>query len=318
MAGTGGTSGVGGTGGTGATGGSGGGTLLGHIVYRTEDTAYFLEAAQGAQPTSLSDALDGISAGSDDDVNLSPDGAWISLVTSRFGCEDWDCAVVMDVGLSQPRVVETSSGERIHPDEAVAVGTGGDLVVFADNDTHERDLFVMRRSGNAWTNPENITQSSTFEYNTQPAIADDGHGVVFDCSPVPYGANGTHICEVGIDGTGLQVLVDPANSPNGQSGDRVHSADYAPDGSIVFEGEWGQEQIWRLAPGASTPTVIGTFGNDNTPCVLPGGWVVSLWLNSPDNPSGYHEVKAMSPDGADHIMLVQGVDIHDSTVGCGN
>lgn len=63
---------------------------------------------------------------------------------------------------------------------------------------------------------------------------------LFACSSVPYGVNGTKICEVGIDGMGVHVLVDPANSPNGQPDNRVHSEDFAPDGSIVSEGAWAE------------------------------------------------------------------------------
>lgn len=313
-----GSAGSGGTAGSGGSGGVAGGSIGGHIAYRSADgPIYLIEANPGAQPFNLTHALDAISPGDDGDVNLSPDGAWLSLITTRFGCAGWDCVVVVDVGLSQPSVVQTSGGDQPHPDNAVAVSSGGDVVVYADAGSNERDLFVMRRSGSAWTAPVNITDISPFDYNTQPAIASDGQSVLFDCSPVPYGAEGTQICEVGIDGTGFRVVVDPSISPNGQSGSRAHSADYAPDGSIVFEGEWGAEQIWRLAPGAGTPTLVGDFGNDNTPCVLPGGWVASFWLNAPNNPSGVHELKVMSADGSEHVMLVQGSDLMDTTLGCG-
>lgn len=306
-------------GGTGGSAGSGGTPPEhGHVAYRSSDGPVFLvEATSGAQPFSLTDALDSVSPGNDKDVNLSPDGQWLSVITSRFGCDDWECIVVIDVGLSQGTVVETSSGDRAHPESAAAVSSGGDMVVFAVAGDHERDLHVMRRSGGAWTAPLNITHASPFDYNTQPAIRDDGEAVVFDCSPVPYSAEGTQICEVGIDGGGFRVVVDPSNSPNGQSGSRVHSADYGPDGSIVFEGEWGTEQIWRLPAGSSTPVLIGSYTNDNTPCVLPDGRVASLWLNAPGNPNGYHELKVMRADGSDYIMLVQGLDLMDTTVGCG-
>jgi hypothetical protein len=316
--GSGGMAGSSGAGGGGGTGGGGGGLLNGHVAYRVADGRIFLiEAAPGAQPVNLTDALDGISAGVDGDINVSPDGAWLALVTTRFGCDSWQCAVVVDVGLSEPSVVQTAGGADVHPEDAVAIGSGGNVVVFSSTGINSRDLHVMRRSGAEWTEPVNITGDSPFDYNTLPAIADDGHAVLFDCSPVPYGDDGTQICEVALDGTGFRVLVDPAISPNGLPGARAHSADYAPDGSIVFEGEWGTEQIWRLSPGASTPTLVGPFGNDNTPCVLPGGWVASLWLNGPNNPNAYHELKVMSADGSDHVMLVKDEDVLDGALGCG-
>jgi hypothetical protein len=291
----------------------------GHVAYRLAGGPVFLiEATAGAQPLNVTQALDALSPGTDGGVNLSPDGEWLSVVTTRFGCQSVACMVVIDVGLNQPDVLQTAGGQRVIGEAAAAVGSGGDVVVFsAAGSAHERDLFVTRRTGAFWSEPVDITGASTFSYNTAPAIAEDGGAVLFDCGPLPYGVNGTHVCEVGIDGSALRVVVDPTNSPNGESGNRAHSADYAPDGSIVFEAEWGSERIWRLAPGASVPTVIGAFGNDNTPCVLPDGRVASLWLNAESNPSGFHELKLMAADGADPVMLVQGVDVLDTTVGCG-
>lgn len=291
----------------------------GHVAYRLAGGPVFLiEATAGAQPLNVTQALDALSPGTDGGVNVSPDGAWLSVVTTRFGCQSVACVVVIDMGLNQPDVLQTAGGQRMIGEAAAAVGSGGDVVVFsAAGSAHERDLFVTRRTGAFWSEPVDITGASTFSYNTEPAIAGDGAEVLFDCGPLPYGVNGTHVCEVGIDGSALRVVVDATNSPNGESGNRAHSADYAPDGSIVFEAEWGSERIWRLAPGASVPTVIGAFGNDNTPCVLPDGRVASLWLNAESNPNGFHELKLMGADGADPVMLVQGVDVLDATLGCG-
>lgn len=35
-------------------------------------------------------------------------------------------------------------------------------------------------------------------------------------------------------------------------------------------------------------------------------------------PNGYHEIKVMNADGSEYSMLVQGMGIHDATVGCGH
>ncbi len=322
----------GGTGGTGASGNAGGskgvsgsggttdldaGPVRGHVTYRiAEEDIYLLEATPGSKPRNLSDALDAISAGRDSNVNISPDGAWIAFVTTRFGCDGWECVVVSDIGLVQPSVVMVD-GEAIHAGE-MAIGSGGDVLVVADRgQNHETDLFVMNRTGKAWSKPKLITAESPFQYNSYPALAKDNASVLFDCSPTPYGGVGTHLCEVELNGTGFRVRVSPSDSPNGQSAAAAHSGDYAPDGSIVFEADWGSEQIWRLAPGASTPTLIGSFTNDNTPCVLPDGRVVSLWLDGPNNPRGLHELKIMNPDGSGHVVMVEGADLLDRTVGCG-
>ena len=121
------------------------------------------------------------------------------------------------------------------------------------------------------------------------------------------------------DGTGFRVVLTPADSPTGlpDTGD-LHSPDYAPDGSVVFEADWDGENLWRLSAGATTPVKIpSSLTNDNSPCVLPDGSIASLWLNRPGG-SGFHELKVMKPDGSSYYMLVTGVDVLDIGLGCGN
>jgi len=78
----------------------------------------------------------------------------------------------------------------------------------------------------------------------------------------------------------------------------------------------GGEQIWRLPPGASQPVrVADAFGNDNSPCVLPDGRTVSLWLDRPAG-TGVHELKVMAPDGSSFFMLLPDVDVLDAGIGC--
>ncbi len=59
------------------------------------------------------------------------------------------------------------------------------------------------------------------------------------------------------------------------------------------------------------------FGNDNSPCLLPDGRIVSLWLNRDGNRDGVHEIKAMTGDGRLHTMIVTGADVADAGLGCG-
>ncbi len=93
--------------------------------------------------------------------------------------------------------------------------------------------------------------------------------------------------------------------------------DYDPKGGIVFEADWGGERIWRLAPGETTPTLItDRFGNDNSPCVLPDGRIVTLWMNR-EGGQGFHEIKVMTPDGNAHYMALTDIDVADIGMGCG-
>jgi len=123
------------------------------------------------------------------------------------------------------------------------------------------------------------------------------------------------------------VAVEP-DARGGMSAN--HHAAYAPDGSIVFEGTWngGAEQVWRLAPGGQ-PELVNSektdedrfrFTDDNSPCVLPDGRIVSLWLGrvgttTAAKPSG-HELKIMGATGENATMLVTDVDVVDIGIGC--
>ncbi|MBI3990147.1 MAG: hypothetical protein HY347_11095 [candidate division NC10 bacterium] len=90
-----------------------------------------------------------------------------------------------------------------------------------------------------------------------PAISADGSKVVFDCGDQPFGAEGTSLCEVGTNGTGFRVVLTPADSPPGfPDTGALHSPDYAPDGSIVFEADWDGERLWRLPVDATEPVKI--------------------------------------------------------------
>ena len=122
----------------------------------------------------------------------------------------------------------------------------------------------------------------------------------------------------------LKVRRDQVVLPNGVATTRelirhpgaVAIVPVLPDGSIVFEGDWNGEQIYRYT-GSGDPSVINpAYGNDNSPTVLPDGRVVSLWLGREGGP-GYHELKIMNADGGGDRMLLINVDISDTGIGSG-
>ncbi len=298
----------------------------GHVTYTLGETIYRVKALEGAKPENMTQALNALSplptGGRDNNLNISPDGTWLVLDTERFDpdCQGWACLAVVKGDLSTGDVVRVN-GVEIHPDGFPAIASGGNLIVYENNDgSHENDLWAVSRSSNNgdWSGPVLLTGSSVYQYNYQPAINAAGTKVLFDCTDAPYSA-ATGICEVGTDGTGFRVVLTPSDSPDGlpDTGE-LHQPDYAPDGSIVFEADWDGENLWRLSPGATTPVKISSsFTNDNSPCVLPGGNIASLWLNRPGG-AGDHELKVMKPDGSSYFMLVTGADVADIGLGCGN
>lgn len=288
----------------------------GRVLYAYNSTYYLIEAVAGASPAPIAPSLNAISPGTDSRVNMGADGS-IVVETTRFGCSN-PCLAIFAPDLKTGAKV-TAGGKDVTDmrDIVPAVAGNGNLVVFGGRGVHQRDLFVSVKTSGGWSAAKSITDSSTQSNNFKPFIAPDASKVVFDCGDDPFGASNTSVCEVGIDGTGFRKVIGPEGGPGG--GKNTHSPAYNRDGTIVFEGEWGSEQIWRIPPGGGAPALInGTFSNDNTPCVLPNGKIVSLWLQRSGNPQGFHELKLMNADGSGMVMLQQGFDIEDIGLGCGN
>ena len=292
----------------------------GTITYTFDGRIFRTSAQENATPEDISLALELLSPGGGEWLfNISPDGEWLVIETERFDpeCADWSCLAVISADLSSGDAVR-ANGQIVHSEGISAIASGGKLVVYTAGDgPHERDLWAVTKSGDAWGTPVLLTADSPFEFNYQMAISDDGTKVVFNCGQESYAFDGAALCKVGTTGMGFHIVLTPADSPPGfPTTGALHNPDYAPDGSIVFESDWDGEQIWRLPQGASEPIrVTDSFGNDNSPCVLPDGRIVSLWLGRPDGNS-VHELKVMSPEGSKFFIVLPDVDIADIGMGC--
>ena len=273
---------------------------------------YRLAIAPNAAPEDLTARLDRAAPGQYSEwVNVSPDGAWFLLATDRFdpACAGWPCLVVTQDFDNYEVVV--SQGTVVHAQYS-AIAAGGNLIVYQSGGTHNGDLWAIRREAEGWSAPIELTTRSPFDNHLRPSLSADGAQVVFACGDDVYFS--TALCETNTDGSAFAVRFRAEE--NGGQAALFHPA-YAPDGSIVFEGDWNGEQLWRLAPGSSLPTLISSLTNDNSPCVLPDGTLVSLWLQRPGNASGAHELKLMSADGRQYTMLLTGQDVFDAGTGCG-
>src|SRR3989338_408459 len=278
-----------------------------YVTYSLDNRrVYRIQVKNGAKPKDISKALNKLSKGTRDGLlNISPNGAWLILVTDRFDAAD----------TGEPALAIVSGnirkGGSVHSDGELIHSTG-------DGAPHYQDLWAVVRNGENWSKPSLLTGGSPYQWNSQVAISADGSKVVFDGGNQPYAGEGTAVCEVGTGGAGFRVALTPADSPDGLPDiGALHHPDYAPDGSIVFEADWSGERIWRLPVGATEPVMVGDFGNDNSPCVLPDGRIVSLWLDRQGNVKGIHEIKAMSSDGDTYMMLSKKKDVLGIGIGCG-
>jgi hypothetical protein len=293
----------------------------GVVTYTLNGQVFRIQTRAGAAPLNITKQLNQIAPrhGDDSNLNISPNGQWLVMRAQRFDaeCTDWPCLVVMSAAVGDAQVVR-AAGQLIHAEGFSAIASTGDTIVYpAAGGTHALDLWkVTRDTAGNWGAPTVLTGKSPYAWNSQPALSSDASRVLFDCGNEPYGGAGTAICEVETTGKGFRVVITPQQTPAGYpAGTALHHADYA-DGNIVFEADWGGERLWRLPAGSTLPRPLAPRqGNDNSPCVLASGEIVSLWLNQPANPAGLHELKLLGPNG--YRMLVTGKDISDIGIGCG-
>ena len=291
------------------------------VVYRAGDDLFRLQAAPDAVPEAVMAAFpDAGIAGPDRWINQSPDGEWLLVETERFDpdCHGWACLARIDGMLTAVETLRPMGGAVLHPDGFAAIANSGNLVVFPASDgPNDRDLYATQRIDGVWTAPTLLTGASTHAYNEQPALSADGAHVIFDCGPVPYGQTGTGLCSVQSDGSNFEDVLLPGDGDAPIGTLAIHHPAFAPDGSLVMEIEAGGERIYRPSGTAGGAQVIGSFNNDNSPCVLPDGRIVSLWLGAPDNTSGLHELKLMGADGNNAFRPLPGIDVSDIGIGCG-
>jgi len=297
------------------------GEIGGTVTYMVGGQILQIAAIEGALPKSLNEKLDALASGGGDSAPaVSKNGAFITISTERFDaqCQGYACTALLTGDISAGEIVYLG-GQPLRSEGRVAVSNAGNVLAYAgDGSSHQEDILVTRKSGASWGAATNLTEGSPHSYNNAPVISGDGSKVLFDCGPVPYGQAGTGVCEVNTDGTGFRQVVNPANSPigGGSSENQARHADYTPDGGIIFEADWASEQLWWLAPGATSAVrIIPNQSNDNSPCALPGGYIASLWLGR-EGGEGFHELKVTAPDGSEFAIVTPNVDIADIGMSC--
>ncbi len=288
-----------------------------YIVYQAQASgrSFRIEARPGGAREDLTARLELLGPGADDYVNASPDGGWLIVGTTRVGCSAEACvALARRDGCAAQAIVV--GGKPIPARGVAAVASGGAVVVYpAKGPSHDQDLFAVRRIGDGWSAPVNLTEHGAAAFNQRPAISDDGARVAFACGPAASpSAPGTALCEVGVDATALRTVATPKGASSADA--YVGSADFTPGGGLVAEASLADvTQLWTVAPTGQASVVAAGVISDTSPCVLPDGRVASVWAGR-DPSSGLHELKLANAEGGDATVLTPGVDVADVGIGC--
>jgi hypothetical protein len=305
--------------------------LTGTVVFTLGNDVYRITANPGSSPENLSALVWGSTRKPDRRINISSDGAWLVWESQNADpkCDGLGCLVIAPS--SDPKAASLVRISRIvrpnPPFDGITdlvgtptVASGGGLIVYPVATATGSGLNVLQKTSTPpfWNGLGSITATLGTTYNEQPSLSSDGGKVIFDCGDVPYGNEGTDICQLNTDGTGfVRVFENDARSQDSVQAGALHHPAFNADGSVVFEASWNGEQLWRAKKGDVAATRISSVNNDNSPCVLPDGRVVSLWLDRPGNSSGAHELRVVNADGSNPLMLVTGQDISDIGIGCG-
>lgn len=307
-----------------------GGGTDGQIAFQTTNqqnvrTLWRVAAIQGGAIVNLTALLDVISilpGTHQGPITVSTDGKWYVFLSERFDSNSQGYAglTIVNSGIQSAETI-ISGGQTIHGEGGQATNGGRTVVYVNDGGPHTRDLFVVHKQGNTWTTPQCITTQSPFVWNYWPVISKDSSKVIFDAGANSFPS--TSICEVNLDGTGYREVISINTTPPGYTtSPAVHSPSYSPDGSVIFEAEWGGgERVWKLSTGNPVPALLNaSYTNDNSPVVLPNGKIASLWLNAPGS-SGLHLIKLMDSNGQNYVMLTSSsspfTEVDDIGLGAG-
>ena len=300
-------------------------TPAGHITYAHDGRVYQVEARENAEPVDISAALEASDGTEDLFLNASPDGKWLLVETDRFDpdCEGWPCLVLFAEGSTTVEVPKINPGswDVIHPDDGISALSGdASLIVYSDQAEPPKttDLFLVRKMDEGWEVRLNLTNRSPFLRNINPDLAPDESSMVFQCGDTGWELHS--ICEVRIDGSGFRVVVSPDSRPSDFPADvTLHNPSYAPDGSIVFAGNWETDRIWRLPADGSE--LLPIRDDHWWPCVLPDGRIAAVfedWSVSDTTPD--YRIDVISPGGSGLFtatVLKEVTDFSDA-IGCSN
>ena len=293
----------------------------GTITFTADGDVYRVAAEPNAQPENISSRLNAFAAGEDSSLNISPDGEWLVIETTRAdeACAGWACLAIAprSLSLTEATAVYLPNFDVVHTDSLPALGRDAERLVYVAEGVNTRDLFLLEWDDAGWSDPILLTALSPYAYNDLPRLHPYDDDVLFICGDEPYGGGNTAVCEVDLDNFNVDVLIQREDGPLvSADADGLYTADYLPDGSVIFTAPWRNADIWRTTsddeqfePLRFDPPLIGVLG-----CVLPNGaFTVLQW----DEALGGAAVRVVSLDGSTDYTINMPVPVEYDSVGCG-
>lgn len=188
---------------------------------------------------------------------LKPEGDE-DLMTATFNGETWSPPTSLSSDINTPENEGTAS-----------LSADGRLLVFTACQGRKGygscDLYVSRKTGSAWSSPENLGETiNTRYYESQPSLSADGRRLYF-VSDRPGGKGRRDIwrSDLGTDGHWAEPinLGEPVNTALNEASPFIHangqSLFFASDGHIGMGGYDLFVADSTLGSGWSTPTNLG-------------------------------------------------------------
>jgi Tol biopolymer transport system component len=230
-------------------------------------------------------------------ISISHTGNFYIFHSDRFASgsitDGYEAITICSADLSTIEV-PTFGGKAFHGEGIMQISNDGKTIYFVQKGSHDRDIFKSVKTGNTWSDPVELTKTSTFTHHLSPYLSYDETKILFEASNDPYVIS--TIKEMSNSGANTKVVTSVGSISNAK---QIKSPCYDVTGNIYFEGETDAERIWKMASGTATPTIIkSSFTNDNSPVTTPDGKIISLYL-----PNSTHQLKIMQADGSSDVML---------------
>lgn len=229
---------------------------------------------------------------------VSHNGNFLIFQSDRFANSTitggYEAITICSSDFSTFEVPTDAFGNAFHSEGIMQVSNDGQSIYFVQGGgTHGRDIYKIVRNGGFWSDPIELTSSSTFDFNLSPYLSYDETKIIFEASNNQ--SLNTNISQVMSDASSLENIISIGEITNAT---QIKSPCYDENENVFLEVETDAERIWKINVGGSPEMINSSYTNDNSPVTLPGGKVISVFIGS-----STHQIKTMDNSGVNLVML---------------